>query len=82
MTGRYDFHSTLQSVRTVHGNATYGILTDMLLHFDYQRTPIVTNDSQRIVDFRQGFFHILSFFQFEVHIDHRTDDLRNVSNDF
>ena len=54
----------------------------MLLHFNHQRTPVVTGNRHGIVDFRQGVFHVLSFFKLEVHIDHRTDYLRNVSNDF
>ena len=82
MPRRNDFHSALQPVRTVHGHAAYRIFTDMLLHFNHQRTPVVTGNRHGIVDFRQGVFHVLSFFKLEVHIDHRTDYLRNVSNDF
>ena len=82
MTRRNDFHSALQSVRAVHGHATYRVFTDVLLYFNHQRTTVATGDRHGIVDFRQGVFHVLSFFELEVHIDHRTDYLRNVSNDF
>ena len=71
-----------KSINDVHGHAAGGVFTDMLLHFNHQRTPVVTGNRHGIVDFRQGVFHVLSFFKLEVHIDHRTDYLRNVSNDF
>ena len=82
LSGRYDLHSTLQSVGAVHGYRTYRVFTDVLLHLHYQCTAIVPFDGQCIVDFRQSLFGLLSFFELEVYVDYRTDYLRNVSNDF
>ena len=53
MSCRYYFHAALQSVRTVHGYGTYRVLTDVLLHFDNQRSAVRSFNGQSVVNTRK-----------------------------
>ena len=73
--GRH-LHVTLQSVGRIHRDGPHGILADVLLHLDNEFRAVVPLDRHRFVNARQKTL----FAQIgEVYVDHRSDDLRNVS---
>ncbi len=74
----YCFQSTLQTVGIVHSHTANGILTDVLLHLDDNLFAVRTFNRHSFVNLRQHFFRIQSL-GIEIHVDHRTDNLRNVS---
>ena len=76
--GRH-FQTALQSVGIVHSDSTHGILADVLLHLYDEVAAVGTFYDKGIMDFRQHFLCILSFCV-EIHIDNRTNNLRDVSN--
>ena len=71
--------STLQSVRVVHGNATHSVLANVLLHLDDEVAAIGTLYAQCLIDFRQYLLRILAL-SVEINVDHRADNLRDMSN--
>ena len=73
--GRH-LHVTLQSVGRVHCDGPHGVLADVLLHLDDEFRAVAPADRHRFVDARQ---ETLLTQVGEVHVDHRSDDLRNVS---
>ena len=78
VSGRNYFHTSSQSVGTVHGYGAHGVLTDVLLNFDYEGTAIIALDGQRIMNTgkKQCFVNVLSF---EIHIDYWPDNLGYMS---
>ena len=72
------FKSTLKSVCIVHGHASHGVLTDVLLYLDNKLTAIRSGYLESIMNFGQYLFRILPL-GIEENVDNRTDDLGNVS---
>jgi hypothetical protein len=77
--GRKYFHTSTESVGTVHGYGADGILTDVLLDFDYECSAIIALDGKRIVNSgkKQGFINVFSF---EIYIDYWPDNLGYMSS--
>ena len=74
---RIYFHTTLQTVGTIHCNSSYRIFTNVLLHFYNQNFAVRPSYLQRIVYAGQHQFGLRTF---KVHIDHRPDYLRDMSD--
>ena len=69
----------MQTIGIVHSDTAHRILADVLLHLDNQVTPVTTVNLQSIVNLWQHFFSILTFC-IEENVDHRANDLGNVSS--
>ena len=69
----------MQSVGIVHSHTAHRILADVLLHLDNQVAPVTTVNLQSIMNLWQHFFRILTL-GIEIHVDHRADNLGNVSS--
>ena len=74
------FHSAIQSVCTVHRYCTHGVLADVLLHFDDEALAVSAIDCEGFVNSRKLAFR--RFVQIEMNIDHRADDLRNMTFEY
>ena len=77
---RNDFQSSLQSIGIVHCDASHGVFSDVLLHFNDELLSVRTFQLQSLVYFGQYFLCLLSC-RVEIDIDYRTDNLRDVPID-
>ena len=77
--GRFHFQTARKAVRIVHGHCANHIITDVLLHFDHECAAVGVLYFQGIVDVRENFLGGAPV-EREMNIDHRTDDLRNITN--
>ena len=75
--GGIHFHASLKSVSTVHRYGTHRIFADMLLNFYNQYFAVWPLYLQCVVDAWQHQFCIRTL---KVHIDHRADHLRDMSD--
>ena len=75
--GGIHFHASLKSVGTIHRYGTHRIFADMLLNFYNQYFAVWPLYLQCVVDAWQHQFRIRTF---KVHIDHRADHLRDMSD--
>ena len=76
-----DFHSTLKAVGRIHRDASHSVLPNVLLHLYYQISLAVSVDRQRIIDAWEHRLFLIRL-QIEMNIDHRADDLRDITNVF
>ena len=53
-------HTSTKAICRIHGNGSYGILTDMLLNLNDEFLSVRTLELQRFVYFRQHLFSFLS----------------------
>jgi len=70
------FHPPFQAFGRRHGNRAHPVFAQMLLYFERQFGRVAIDfvlDLERVIDFRQ-LRYVTKF-----HIDHRTDDLNNIS---
>ena len=74
---RDGLHTAAQPVGTVHRHGTNRILADVLLNFYNQYFAVWPLYLQCVVDAWQHQFRIRTF---KVHIDHRADHLRDMSD--
>ena len=65
-------HVAAQSVGGVHGNGAHGVLADMLLDLDDERTAVIAVDLHGVVDGREPEIGGIGL---ERHVHHRSDDL-------
>ena len=70
-TGSLDLQSATQAVGGIHCDAAYGILSYMLLNFNYQAASVRRIDHQRLVNGRQDQLPV----GIKVDIDNRADNL-------
>ena len=75
--GGIHFHASLKSVSAVHSHGTNRILADVLLNFYNQYFAVWPLYLQCVVDAWQHQFCIRTL---KVHIDHRADHLRDMSD--
>ena len=62
--------SALETVGTLHSHTTYGLFTDMLLHFEYQFGAVGAHYFESSVDGRDDIAIAVKH-----HVDHRSDHL-------
>ena len=72
-----DTSTALQTVCTLHSHTAHGVLTDMLLHFEYQLRTVGTVHLQGGVDRRDEIV-----ITFKYHVDHRADHLGDFAKFF
>ena len=76
-TQRSYFHASLQIVGAVHRYRTNGVFTDVLLYLHNQAFAVVSLYFECIMN---GWKNRFCFSSFEIYINHRSDDLGNMSD--
>ena len=79
-TEAHGLQAAFQAVSGVHGDAADGVFAYVLLDFNNKLAAVRANNAQGIVDTREVLLLLLTF-EVEVHVHHRTDNLRNMSLD-
>ncbi len=74
--GRIDRHTPLETVRGIHRDGSHRLFSDVLFHFQSQGLSAGALHLESLADARQIF---RAFGEVEMHVDHRPDNLGNMS---